>query len=430
MRGGNTDGKIRPPTGHMEAQSMWWSLIMFRVAGSPSTIAGHRSAAHDSSLAAFRIARDCATVRPVRVLLPIATCVLVVACDEPIPESGSDDVTSAVDAVDDSDSDSDSDTEVDVGEPDAPPHDVTGESDLDVDVEADADAREPDLSLPDAGIPGDAPRDLPVEDTPADLSEDPATDVPADADVDAVDDDVEPDVDAHTLPDLGPPPSTTYLVHSANDLDELWVIDVATGAHIVVCEFEDDIVYPSITFSLDGDFYGAGMGQLDQIDPCTCEVTPIGEIGYDGLGGITANGLKDWELYGLTFEADLLILMDVEDGAGRPVGELGRDFGFCGTTWSSTIDGLYAIDSNTDALYQIDTETGRSHSRVPLASRFGTVGIEWHPLDEELYACSGSDLYRVDQEDGSTVSIPSALRGCNNLAAPWTRVSCLEELFE
>ena len=365
--------------------------------------------------------------------------VALTACDEPVP-------TSAEDTATEDTATEDTATEDTAPAPDVPTSDegtgplsdASDVSEVDASASDTADAPEPDAVPSDAEdvTDEDAPEaDAPdsIDAPPGDVRADSAGDAPdsdtLEEDIPAVD--TSPDApDADVVPDLPVTEAPTYLVHSANDHDELWIIDVETGETTTVCSFDSDVVYPSTTFSLDGVFYGAGRGVLDRIDPCTCEVTPIGEIGYDGLGGITANGIKEWELYGLTFESDLLLVMDVEDGAGRPVGGLGRDFGYCGTTWASAIDGLYAIDANSDSLYQLNTETGVATDAVPLATTFGTVGIEWHPVNEQLYACTGTGLYRVDPEDGSTEFIPTDLSGCNNLAAPWTRIDCLEALLE
>jgi hypothetical protein len=281
-------------------------------------------------------------------------------------------------------------------------------------------------------------RDDPPEDE-RDVREEPDT---GDMDARDVPEDVvdEPDIDAagDSEPDLAPDmaPDTTsspvYLVHIQNEDDELWLIDVETLEITVACTFEGDITYVSSTFALNGVFYGSRGGQvLDQIDPCTCETTPIGDMGYTGVVGITANGAKGWELYGLTYIDDLLIVMDVADGIGIPVGDgLGVDFGFSGTTWSSEIGNLFAINSRDDMLYHVDAQTGLASDPKALNVNFGSVGIEWHPGDSTLYACTSQNLYRINPDDGATTFLRELDSGCTNLAAPWQPVECLEALLE
>jgi len=231
-------------------------------------------------------------------------------------------------------------------------------------------------------------------------------------------------------PDL-PPPPPIYLVHVQNERNELWLIDVETLEVTVACSFQEDVNYPSITFGLDGTFYGSRRGQfLDRIDPCTCEITPIGDVGYTGVVGITANGVKSWELYGLSYISDLLLVMDTEDGVGIPVGDgLGVNFGFSGTTWSADIAGLFAINADTDSLYRVDVESGVASAPVPLTADFSTVGIEWHPSNSKLYACTASQLYRIDTDNGESNLLLNLESGCNNLAAPWQPVQCLNDLL-
>jgi len=231
-------------------------------------------------------------------------------------------------------------------------------------------------------------------------------------------------------PEEEPEPVQTYLVHVQGN--RLVKIHTGTGAEQTICNFSSSMSYPSITFGINGNLYGSRMGHLlDLIDPCTCETTHIGDIGYSSVAGITANGYKEIQLYGISGASDVLLEIAIADAASNEVGEgLGVDFGYLGSTWSSDINNLYSINADTDELYTVDINTGVATSIAPLDVNFGSVGIEWHPGDRELYSCTDSHLYRVNTEDGTTTEIGDMTHGCNNLAAQWTAVPCIDDLEE
>jgi hypothetical protein len=296
-----------------------------------------------------------------------------------------------------------------------------GGGDLAGDPDASDGADADTIDVPDADS-NDATQD--VEDEP-DIEDEPdvVPDTPADIPPDAPEDMGIPDV---------PPPRPIYLVHINNFRNQLWLIDVDTLEITVACEFIDDARYPSSTFGLDGSFYGSRNAQfLDEIDPCTCEVTFVGDTGYEGVVGITANGVKEWELYGLSNRSNFLITIDNATGIGTGVGEgLGRDFGASGTTWSADIAGLFAINAVDDTLYRVDPLTGLAYMPIPINADFSTVGIEWHPSNGKLYACTNSALFRIDTVTGEASHMLDLEDGCNNLAAPWQPVECLDALLE
>jgi len=229
-------------------------------------------------------------------------------------------------------------------------------------------------------------------------------------------------------PEEEPEPVQTYLVHVQGS--RLVKIHTGTGAEQTICDFSSAMNYPSITFGINGNLYGSRMGHLlDLIDPCTCETTHIGDIGYSSVAGITANGYKDIQLYGISGASDVLLEIALADATSNEVGEgLGVDFGYLGSTWSSDINNLYSINADTDELYTVDINTGVATSIAPLDVPFGSVGIEWHPGDRELYACTDSHLYRVNTQDGTTTEIGDMTHSCNNLAAQWTAVPCIDDL--
>lgn len=225
-------------------------------------------------------------------------------------------------------------------------------------------------------------------------------------------------------------PAAPWLLHVRNDINSLVKIDVATGVETTVCNFQGSVNYPSITFGISGELFGSRQGQeLDLIDPCTCATQYVGNMGFTGINGITANGLEILRLYGISIASDVLLDVDTMTAMSTVVGNgLGIDIGFSGSTWSSDIVGLYAINANDDKLYQVDIVSGLASEIVDLDVNFGTVGIEWHPETGELYACTDGHLYAVDTEDGTTMEIGNMGHSCNNLAAPWTAVACIDEL--
>jgi hypothetical protein len=214
-----------------------------------------------------------------------------------------------------------------------------------------------------------------------------------------------------------------------NDLDTLVKINVETGEETFLCDFGEDIAYPSITFGINGELFGSRSGQdLDIIDPCTCDRTFIGNMGYTSINGITANGLEILRLYGIAGNVDVLLDIDNTDAVATEVGVgLGVDFGTHGSTWSNDIVGLYAINGTDDKLYQINVVTGVATETATLDVNMGTVGIEWHPANGILYTCTADHLYEVDTETGTTTEIGAMNHPCTNLAAPWTPVACVDD---
>lgn len=241
-----------------------------------------------------------------------------------------------------------------------------------------------------------------------------------------------------------------WLLSVDNGSNELIKIDVETGAHRGICSMASSGFYVSTTFGINGVLYASKLENdvLEIIDPCTCETTLIGSTGFGLIPGITANGVKEETIYGLETEEDLLLDLDVETGAGSVVGGTMTDFQLSGTTWSDDLPGLFAINNIDDTLYTLDTETGVAYVVAELDTEFNYVGIEWNPYNRKLYACTtlssglghgsldanpGSNnglsvLYEVNPEDGTTRLINDLPHACNNLAAPWTAVACVDDL--
>ncbi|MDP6945044.1 MAG: hypothetical protein QF464_12905, partial [Myxococcota bacterium] len=73
--------------------------------------------------------------------------------------------------------------------------------------------------------------------------------------------------------------------------------------------------------------------------------------------------------------------------------------------------------------------TGAATLVAPLSQPMGTVGIEMHPANGLLYACSdAAHLLEIDIATGQVTDIGDMGQNtaCNNLAAPWKSVECLE----
>ena len=62
----------------------------------------------------------------------------------------------------------------------------------------------------------------------------------------------------------------------------------------------------------------------------------------------------------------------------------------------------------------------------------GSVGIEWHPKTKEIYACSNpAELLKIDEQTGEVtvigpMNLDNPAAHCDNLAAPWIDVPCVE----
>ncbi|MBL91477.1 MAG: hypothetical protein CMH56_06640 [Myxococcales bacterium] len=240
------------------------------------------------------------------------------------------------------------------------------------------------------------------------------------------------------------------VVNGGTDSAELFKIDTETGEYISLCLLGVNKFYTSTTFGINGVLYASNSTDhtIEILDPCSCDLVSLGETGYGTLPGITANGVKEDQLYGIETTNDLLLELSTETGSGTPVGELGLNFTTSGTTWSNDIAGLYALNGDNDMLYTLDLLNGNATEAVQLDADFHYVGIEWNPYDSNLYACTNgsgglgtsptdnfhaddpapglSKLYKINPDTGHAEFINSLPGACNNLAAPWTAVHCVD----
>ena len=242
------------------------------------------------------------------------------------------------------------------------------------------------------------------------------------------------------------------VVNGGTDSAELFKIDTETGEYISLCLLGVNKFYTSTTFGINGVLYASNStdNTIEILNPCSCDLVSLGETGYGTLPGITANGVKEDQLYGIETTNDLLLELSTETGSGTPVGELGLNFTTSGTTWSNDIAGLYALNGDNDMLYTLDLLNGHATEAVQLDADFHYVGIEWNPYDGHLYACTNasgglgtspnadlhaddpapglSKLYKINPDTGHAEFINSLPGACNNLAAPWTEVQCVDEI--
>ncbi len=311
----------------------------------------------------------------------------------------------------------------------------------DAQIEPDMDSQDPVPTGPDgAGSPEDItlPSDTVTSDVVefSDLANEP-DDADVEIDAESLDNGIEDT--GSTIEDIGAadagtelPSKPLYLLSVNNSQKTLEKIDVLTGAATDICQLPPSSNYPSLTFSRNNMLFGSRQGSyLDAIDPCTCEVTSIGPYGngITGVNGITSDfGIN---LFGISHTQDVFITIDSQNGAGSEVGALGVNFGYTGATWSESENVVYAIDAAGDDLYKINPETGLATFVAPLSLPMGTVGIEMHPANGVLYACSDpSNLLSIDLITGDVTTIGPMNQGayCNNLAAPWADVPCLDTL--
>ena len=232
-----------------------------------------------------------------------------------------------------------------------------------------------------------------------------------------------------TPPEIPDPTPDIWLLSVDNTSHTLQLVDTATGKTTDLCQLPHTDSYPSLTFNRQNLLFGSRVGNsLDVINPCTCEVTEIGDYGDFGeVFGITSDSGE--ELMGLATTQDVLMGIDTITGQGTTIGDLGIDFFTTGATWSDVLEGLYAINGTDDKLYLVDPATGAATNPVNLSYDFNNVGIELHPKNGIIYACSTQgDLLTVDPDSGKVTVIGDMGQtgACTNLAAPWSKVPCID----
>ncbi|HMR08865.1 MAG TPA: DUF4394 domain-containing protein [Polyangiaceae bacterium] len=108
--------------------------------------------------------------------------------------------------------------------------------------------------------------------------------------------------------------------------------------------------------------------------------------------------------------------------------------GGAGTGAAAGAGGLYGINGATNQLYTINPTTGAATAVVAITgvSLLNSVGVELHPGNGVLYACTDDAvLYSINPTTGVATAIGTGMGHtppCNNLAAPWVKVACLDAL--
>jgi hypothetical protein len=228
-------------------------------------------------------------------------------------------------------------------------------------------------------------------------------------------------------------------IDNGNTHTRLLKIDVTTGEGVEICRAEKVFGYNSSTFTRESILYISRSGNLDRMEPNTCEIEHVGVTGYKAVPGITSN--YDDGIYGVANRnndeglKNHFIDLDIITGVGTKIGDLGHDFGTCGATWAEELQSVYSINGSTNKLYLIDRNTGAAEPIKDLIDEngdpfnFGSVGIEMHPLNGKIYACSSSmpnhELLEIDPETGVVKVVGEGMgheNSCNNLGAPWKNV--------
>lgn len=297
----------------------------------------------------------------------------------------------------------------------------------DSDSESDATTVDPPTTDPtDSTSDTEDPSDTDTDPTDSD-TEGETTDTEGETDTDS-DSDSEGETDTEGI-DIG---HWLITIHDRTNPTSVAKIDVITGMSTHLCFLDVNHNYNTSTFSRNGLLYAANATtkDLEIIDPCTCERTVVGPTMVNALPGITADQMNG--LYGLETSQDIFVDIDENSGLATEIGPVGLNWGTGGLSWSDELQDTYAINGTDDKLYRIDHNTGQAFELVQTDHNFGSVGIEYHPSRQQIYACSNPGiLLNVDADTGVVTEIgPMNLMDdphCDNLAAPWTLVQCVED---
>lgn len=226
--------------------------------------------------------------------------------------------------------------------------------------------------------------------------------------------------------------------NTGHRLARISIDDADYGTVTTVCE---DVVLPnsvpsvniisSLTFN-DGKLYASGKGVADGdtmflVDPCACTATVVGNYGYTLVAGITSNGAQD--MFGISGAEDVIFDIAPATALGSLLSALGADWGTVGLTWSGDIrDSLWGINGTTNELVEFNPANGAQLGAVTMDFNFTSVGVEYHPGVDTIFACSGTgEILQVNSTTGAvTVGPDMGLGTCNNLAAPFGSVQCID----
>ena len=204
-------------------------------------------------------------------------------------------------------------------------------------------------------------------------------------------------------------------------------IDTSTGVGSEQCLLPAGLNYNSLAFARDGVLFGHTVNEMaiDRIDPCTCDTVRIAEKlpGNMQLSSDAGTGL-----YALDLTNDVFLAVNPATGVLTTVGPLGVDFENSGVAWLDDVGVAVALDGLNDQLWTIDVDTGVAADPVGLSEFFGSVGLDFHPGHGLLYACSTEAMLATVDPATGVVDFIGEIggAGCDNLAAPWEPIECLE----
>ena len=132
------------------------------------------------------------------------------------------------------------------------------------------------------------------------------------------------------------------------------------------------------------------------------------------MGGIAF--APDGTLYGIDIENNNLIQLDTQTGEGSIVGSLGFDLSFCGLAYDCANQRMVGADADSAKLFTINLQTGEAYDFVQTTVPYHGVGLEYEPATGMFLTSTGTEIYRVDPNTGTTTHIGVNLSGINDLA--------------
>jgi sugar lactone lactonase YvrE len=177
---------------------------------------------------------------------------------------------------------------------------------------------------------------------------------------------------------LDPTTGTVYL--TSTSLDQLFTLDLLTGAATLVGDYGADVVMHGLEFDSAGNLFGGSRATLFSIDKNTGGATAVGASGIPGIASFLNLG---WNpdtstMYATHSTDDSLYTIDLNTGAATLVGPLGYLGTQQGLAWNPDNDTMYMIDNNTDSLYTLDLQTGLA-TAVGATTIGNALGLLWVP---------------------------------------------------
>jgi hypothetical protein len=213
---------------------------------------------------------------------------------------------------------------------------------------------------------------------------------------DGVDNDCDLEIDEDIKPD--------WPMFSADTSSGVvWDISMTNSAMIEQSTIQD--TYPRIN-SMDVSENGISVvhdylhGQLYTMDACTGTLSLIGPHFVGNNCGIVFG--PNGKLYGLDTSIDSLVEFDLSTGIGSVIGSIGVSIGNCGLAYDCANDRLVGANGSNGEIFTLDPQTGLAHDFIQTDVPFQSVGLEYVPKEQMLYASTGSELYTVEPQTGTT----------------------------